>query len=226
MCLRKIMALLYSYKVRYIKYHPKSYWKKELGGPEKWADHAQYSLAVQRTKNNMQEIIIPLMEQLHSGGGQILDAGCGAGFCIFAFAESGLWDFCFGVDFQEHRINFAKRNYSHPKIAYLEGVLQELPFPDNFFDTIYTGSVLTHIPIKDKIKVANEFKRCLKPTGFYLGHEGILPGEGVNYKSRSHMITVTLDWLKHYFSPLTVDLISSEKIIEKYNSPLIVARKK
>lgn len=127
------------------------------------------------------------------------------------------------MDFQEHRINFCKKNYMHPKIAYLKGMLQELPFPDNFFDTIWTGSVLSHIPIKDKIKVVNEFKRVLKPTGFYLGIECIIPGNEVRYEARGHMITVTLDWFKQYFSPLTVDLISSEK--NKLISHFVVARK-
>jgi ubiquinone/menaquinone biosynthesis C-methylase UbiE len=208
----RIRVWLREHGIRSAEYHPVSYWREEMGGPEQWSLTMQHSPLAEDTKKNIKEIVIPMMSELHHSGGRVLDAGCGPGFHSYAFAESGLWDSVFGVDFEEHRIEFARKNYRHPKITYSLGQLQELTFPDEFFDTIWTGSVLCHIPTEDKIRVVNEFRRVLKPSGFYLGAEAILPGSGVRSNESGHMTYATVDWFKRHFSPFTVDLISSEEM--------------
>lgn len=220
--LRKIYSEVYRKLYHIYPYNPKKYWRDELGGPEKWSHNALHSESSKETRRRAEEVVVPLLKSL-DGVGIILDAGCGAGFFSYAFANSGLYDFVFGIDFQKHRIDFARKHFNHPKIGFLEGDLKLLPFPDNFFDTIWISVVLLHLPIKDKILAIEELKRVLSPNGFCLFSESILPGNGVRFQqTAAHCIWVTLDWWKTYFSPLNIQVLRD---VKDYEGLLFVTNK-
>jgi len=95
-------------------------------------------------------------------GEKVLDLGCGNGRWYKVFKEKGV-DY-FGVDNSEKLIQIAKENF--PEAKFFVGDALNLPFPENFFDKIYSIALLHHIPSEEfRIKVLNEAKRVLKKRG-------------------------------------------------------------
>jgi len=73
----------------------------------------------------------------------------------------------FGIDFSEKLIEIARKKYPEAKFRVADCL--NLPFPANFFDKIYSISVLHNIPSKEfRIQYLKEAKRVLKPEGFLI----------------------------------------------------------
>lgn len=94
---------------------------------------------------------------------KILDSGCASGR-LFEILEEVDY---FGIDSSEELIKIAKRKY--PKGKFQVANALELPFPDNFFDKVYSISVLHHIPSKEfQLQYLKEARRVLKPKGLLI----------------------------------------------------------
>lgn len=202
-------------------YNPEEYWKKELGGGDAWKKHALTSPSLQKSIDRTRTIILPEMIKRKKGKGGILDAGCGSGYAIKTFQESGEWNSYYGVDFQQHRIDFCKETYGTKNIQFHCSNLNTLPIEDKSILTIYTGAVLMHIPIENKIKVIQEFKRVLSDDGFYFGHEVVSVNEIDD--GGAHVINTNLDWLKNQFFPFDVEILTY--YYDNYNFQIIYAHK-
>ena len=92
-----------------------------------------------------------------------LEIGCGRGDFINEFSKQGL--ICYATDILssakdnlDQNIVFSKHNISNEK----------LPFEDNFFDAIYTKSLIEHI--SNHKFFFNECKRVLKPNGILINY--------------------------------------------------------
>jgi ubiquinone/menaquinone biosynthesis C-methylase UbiE len=73
----------------------------------------------------------------------------------------------FGIDFSEKLIEIARKKYPQAKFRVADCL--NLPFPANFFDKIYSISVLHNIPAKEfRIQYLKEARRVLKPEGFLI----------------------------------------------------------
>lgn len=95
-------------------------------------------------------------------GDKVLDLGCGNGRLSEIFQGKKI-DY-YGVDFSEKLIEIAKKRY--PQLKFQVADALNLPFPDNFFDKVYSIAVLHHIPSKElRIQFLRETKRVLKPGG-------------------------------------------------------------
>jgi ubiquinone/menaquinone biosynthesis C-methylase UbiE len=187
-------------------YNPKEYWRKELGGVESWKHHADTSLDIMKSIDRLKTVVIPkIVELIKSKGGNILDAGCGSGFCINEFKNYGAWDGYYGIDFHEHRIEYCNNRYNNSGIDFSLGNLIKLPYENSFFNVIYTGAVLMHLPVNDKINAINEFKRVLTEDGIYFGHEVIQKTNNDVIDSGYHVINPNISWLRKQFYPLKVD---------------------
>lgn len=116
-----------------------------------WVSHIEYLNKFE------QEIGLPVKK--------ILDAGCGTGKHSLYFALRGYE--VHGLDFSEGMLNEAIKNSKKRKINinYVLGNQLSIPFPDNFFDGIWSSASLDHFSEKDKKLVLNEFYRILKPGG-------------------------------------------------------------
>jgi tRNA (uracil-5-)-methyltransferase TRM9 len=98
-------------------------------------------------------------------GEKILDLGCGNGRYFPFFKKKGV-DY-FGIDFSEKLIKIAKNK--HPEVNFQKGDALNLPFPENFFDKIYSIATLHHIPSEElRIQFLKEVKRALKGEGFLI----------------------------------------------------------
>ena len=205
-------------------YNPKEYWKNELGGESAWIRDAEMSPNIPQSIDRLQKTVIPKIKELKKAvGGNVLDAGCGCGYCINQFKLSGLWTGHYGIDFQEHRIRYCKTKHSGQNIDFRVGNLGELPYEDSFFDMIYTGSVFIHLPVEDKIKTIKEFKRVLTDDGFYFGHEIIDKSENEISDSGFHVINTNMEWLRKQFDPFIVEEIMLYQ--DNWSAQIIYAHK-
>jgi ubiquinone/menaquinone biosynthesis C-methylase UbiE len=97
-------------------------------------------------------------------GKKTLEIGVGLGSDHQQLAEAGA--ILSGIDLTERAINHTKRRF---ELFGLKSELQtadaeNLPFPDENFDAIYTWGVIHHSP--NTQKAVNEIHRVLKPGGF------------------------------------------------------------
>ena len=98
-------------------------------------------------------------------GDKVLDLGCGNGRFLQFLADKDI-DYI-GVDFSEKLIKIAKQNY--PKVKFQVADALNLPFPNNYFDKVYSIAVLHHIPSEEfRIQFLEEVRRILKPDGFFI----------------------------------------------------------
>jgi ubiquinone/menaquinone biosynthesis C-methylase UbiE len=98
-----------------------------------------------------------------------LDLGCGNGrlFEIFSAqggSASGRKNIeYFGIDFSEELIKMAKNKYGN---NFQVADILNLPFSDNYFDTIWSVAVFHHIPSRElRLLALKEMKRVLKDKG-------------------------------------------------------------
>jgi ubiquinone/menaquinone biosynthesis C-methylase UbiE len=101
-------------------------------------------------------------------GEQVLDVGCGTGtLAIEAARRVGGTGRVAGVDpgaqqIARARAKVARRNLS---IEFLVGVIEQLPFPDQSFDVVFSTLMMHHLPAPLKRQGLAEIARVLKPGG-------------------------------------------------------------
>lgn len=92
----------------------------------------------------------------------ILDLGCGDGF--FAKTVWGKGKIDIGLDLPNERTKKIEKSQIYKKIAYFNGV--NIPFRENFFQTIVSNCVLEHV---EKLpELLKEINRVLKKDGYFL----------------------------------------------------------
>jgi len=98
-------------------------------------------------------------------GEKILDIGCGNGRFFEVFKEKKV-DY-FGIDSSEKLIQIARNNY--PEGKFQVGDALNLPFPNNFFDKVYSIAVLHHVPSEEfRLQFLKEARRVLKTEGLLI----------------------------------------------------------
>lgn len=97
--------------------------------------------------------------------GDVLEAGVGTGANLSYYPSS--IKSLIGVDFSSDMLKYAKQKASQLNASYkmelIEGDIQELPFPDNSFDTVVSTCVFCSVP--DPIVGLEELRRVCKPDG-------------------------------------------------------------
>ncbi len=94
----------------------------------------------------------------------VLDLGCGNGRFYELLKNKTNY---FGVDNSKELISLAKKRY--PETCFKKGNVLNIPFPDNYFNKVFSVSVLHHIPSKELRKeFLKQAKRVLKPKGILI----------------------------------------------------------
>ena len=102
------------------------------------------------------------MAEYAKPGDKVLDLGCGNGR-FYELVENKNIDYT-GVDNSKELIEICKKRYPGAKFQTADGF--KLPFSDNYFDKVFSVSVLHHIPSKElQLEFLKESKRVLKPEG-------------------------------------------------------------
>ncbi|MCX6763421.1 MAG: class I SAM-dependent methyltransferase [Candidatus Moranbacteria bacterium] len=99
-------------------------------------------------------------------GDKILDYGCGNGRLLELFIGKNIE--YFGADVSRKLINTAKNKYISNNIKFqkINSGQVILPFPDNYFNTVYSIAVFHHLPSSElRLKIAKELYRTTQPGG-------------------------------------------------------------
>lgn len=91
----------------------------------------------------------------------VLDVACGTGY-LSGTAKSRGSDDVTGLDMTEAMLDVARANY--PQVKFVQGRSEELPFPDNTFESVYICTALVYFV--DIPRALREIYRVLKPGGF------------------------------------------------------------
>lgn len=126
-------------------------------------DYNQIAEDFSKTREYISEEIKNLLLQYIMPGERVLDWGCGNGRFNEIFQNTDYY----GVDVSEKMIKIAKNKYPNAKFKVVDPL--KLPFPNNFFDKIFSLAVFHHIPSeKFRLQFLEEGKRVLKPNGIFI----------------------------------------------------------
>lgn len=130
-------------------------------------DYNKAALEFSKRRQRVWEEMQFLFEDYLIPGEKVLDLGCGNGRFFELFYRKNVN--YFGVDFSERLIEIAKEKYGGRGAKFQVADALTLPFPDNFFDKVYSIAVLHHIPSKAlRQQFLKETQRLLKPEGLLL----------------------------------------------------------
>jgi len=88
---------------------------------------------------------------------RILEVGANVGYQLLNLQKAG-FRHLYGVEIQRNAIERGKS--LHQNIDIIEGTALDIPFKDNFFDLVFTETVLIHISPNDINKAFDEIYRC------------------------------------------------------------------
>ncbi|MEA5550005.1 class I SAM-dependent methyltransferase [Anabaena cylindrica UHCC 0172] len=103
-----------------------------------------------------------------SANANVLDLGCGTGRLLDRLASQFPELRGTGLDLSPQMVRLARQNNRHrPRLIYLEGNAESLPFTEGQFDAVFNTISFLHYPQPEK--VLSEIARVLSPGGrFYL----------------------------------------------------------
>lgn len=128
-------------------------------------DYNQIAEEFSTTREELWEEMSFLFDDYIIPGDKILDLGCGNGRFFELLKDKDIN--YIGVDFSEKLIEIARKKY--PKVKFQVADALDLPFPNNYFDKIYSIAVLHHIPSKQfRLQFLKETRRILKPNGLLI----------------------------------------------------------
>lgn len=98
-------------------------------------------------------------------GARIADLGCGSGVFTDLMRQRGYN--CVGVDLSAKLIGIGRAKY--PKVEFIEGDVEHLPFPSASLDGILLSGIVHHLP--DPSRCAAEAFRVLRPGGRFVAFD-------------------------------------------------------
>jgi pseudaminic acid biosynthesis-associated methylase len=117
-------------------------------------------------------------------GARVLEVGCNVGTQLLFLRESGFSDL-HGIEIQPYALVKARERL--PEATLAQASAFAIPYPDRYFDLVFTSGVLIHIAPGDLPKALTEIHRCARTWiwGFeyyapetteivYRGHESLL----------------------------------------------------
>ena len=137
---------------------------------KKWSSQNYGNSLIENEKLELiQKILEPL--DLLNKTESILDIGCANGKTISLIKKIGfLENIIYGVDLRENRLNDAKILYPKSNFKCMDA--RYLSFRNNSFDIVSIFTVFSSIIRKiDRIKVATQIDRVLKPNGIVIFYD-------------------------------------------------------
>jgi ubiquinone/menaquinone biosynthesis C-methylase UbiE len=143
--------------------------------------HSNYTIAthLSRTAESNAAFLLPYIKKTD----HILDAGCGPGTITTGFAKYASEGKTVGIDISTDVLQKARTLANEANIptqgpgsvTFEQGnVLENLPYPDDTFDIIYSSQLFGHLPPPDMpLRALTELRRVLKPGGIMATRDGM-----------------------------------------------------
>jgi ubiquinone/menaquinone biosynthesis C-methylase UbiE len=95
----------------------------------------------------------------------VLDLGCGSGYSLRALREAGDIDRAYGLDGAPEMLRNARSYTDDPRIGYVQGDFDALPFADDSVDHIVSMEAFYYAT--DPLQTLREIRRVLRPGGTF-----------------------------------------------------------
>ena len=106
-----------------------------------------------------------LFKEYIKEGERVLDSGCGNGRLLELFKDCNV-DYI-GIDNSEKLLEIARNKHPQQKFQLADSL--SLPFPNDYFNKIFSIAVFHHIPSKElRLRFLKEAKRALRPDGLLI----------------------------------------------------------
>ena len=144
----------------------KNHWEKDpcesrAGRGKK--DRREFFQVIDKYRYEKSSFIFEFADFKSGKGKKVLEIGPGSGSDFVRWAQNGAM--LYGRDLTEASVNLCleRLKLENLKADIKTGDVENLDFPDNFFDIVYTYGVIHHTP--DTEKAVKEIYRVLKPGG-------------------------------------------------------------
>jgi len=161
------------------------------------------------------EEVLQVIKQSYSGKVEaILDLGTADARMLSKIQQNYPNASCVGVEYDQSLADFVRKKY--PQLKIVQGDVQLLKFPDNYFDIVICTAVLEHVP--NPLKVLKEANRTLKPGGIVIATsphpfwESLTTGLGLLDEEQHHK-TMNLKELKAISIEAGLEVIKAEKFM-------------
>ncbi|CAO3642067.1 unnamed protein product [Cunninghamella echinulata] len=149
------------------------------------------------------EFKAPIRQQLLSGGCEVLDIGCGAGFWSMDMATKYPLSYFIGIDVDKNVFPHMtmQKNLMFQRVDIMS---LPLPFEDNTFDYIFIRSMLNMIPEQQWEDIQKEIIRIMKKGGYIecVEHYADLFDTGPAMSKITRLInTTSSSRLNNYYHP-------------------------
>jgi pseudaminic acid biosynthesis-associated methylase len=115
---------------------------------------------------------------------RILEVGCNEGNQLCVLQEMGFRNL-YGIEIQEYALRKGRARAESAQLVLATAF--EIPYPDRFFDVVFTSGVLIHIAPADLPKALREIHRCT--AGFVWGFEYYSPEQmEVSYRGHQSLL--------------------------------------
>ena len=123
----------------------------------------EYFERIRERRYRLEPFVLKFIDELDVKSKKVLEIGCGVGTDGLEIARRCA-DYT-AIDVSNASLALAKRNFevNGGRGTFLNVSAEEMPFPDDSFDAIYSWGVLHHTP--DMEKAFREVRRVLKPGG-------------------------------------------------------------
>jgi ubiquinone/menaquinone biosynthesis C-methylase UbiE len=149
-------------------------------------------------------------------GEQILDVGCGTGTLAIEVARRvGRTGHVSGIDPSAQQIACARTKAAryHMPIDFQIGVIEQLPFPDQAFDVVFSTLMMHHLPADLKRQGLAEIARVLKPGGRLIIADFMHKKERAGRAARFHAGGSRMHDLVAIVSDAGFDQIATEEML-------------
>ena len=150
-----------------LKAQVKAYWNRESCGTDVAASDKftrQYFDEIEEHRYTVEPEIFSFAQFTRYYGRKILEVGVGAGTDFLQWVRAGAK--AHGVDLTEEAVEHVRRRLGVYGLSAEEirvADAENLPFPDNTFDLVYSWGVIHHSP--DTVKALEEIIRVTRPGG-------------------------------------------------------------
>lgn len=156
------------------EYQPEKYWDERARKSSGDLFKAVCIIEAQHIGNKLcdwqqQNILKKICNEIDFRDQRVLEFGCGVGRWINFFQQYGCdWH---GVDISQEMLTELSKKISGDKIGKIRNC--QIPFPDNYFDIIYSITVLHHNKFNDQDLYLKEIRRVLKSSGYFILFEDV-----------------------------------------------------
>ena len=141
---------------------------------------------------------------------RVLEIGCSGGARLDCVSRR-IGGECYGIDPSHKAIEHAKKQYSH--LTFAQGTADDLPYPDQHFDTVIFGFCLYLCDTQDHFRISWQVDRVLQQQGFLIIKDFLPPFAFKNeYSHKPGIRSHKMNWAGMFTWHPAYSLLSREYV--------------